>query len=161
VRTQAWRGGRRAHVPQLQPPPPPCTLCACPAASSLTTAAPAAAGCRQVLDGLQNLAYAVAAPIEVAVLLVLSCQLVGVVAGLAGLIPMAVFVPINLYLLYASGAHQVRGQGPVARRLSSAGHLRLRRLPAMAGPAGRCSLLCAKLVLGSTEARTRGAAPAG
>lgn len=90
----------------MQAPPPPCALCAKPS-SLLTTAAAAHAAC-QVLYALQYLAYVVAAPIEVAVLVVLSCQQVGVAAGLAGLIPLAVFVPLNLWLLHASGTHQVR-----------------------------------------------------
>jgi hypothetical protein len=60
----------------------------------------------------------VATPIEVVVLVVLTCQQVGVAAGLAGLMPLAVFIPLNLYLLHASEAHQVREQGGEAGGLS-------------------------------------------
>jgi hypothetical protein len=68
--------------------------------------------------GLTNLAYLVATPIEMVVLVVLICGQVGVAAGLAGLVPLAVFVPFNMYMMNASEAHQVREQGGAAGGLS-------------------------------------------
>ena len=57
--------------------------------------------------GIPSLAYAVAAPLEMIALVVLSCWVVGIPAGLSGLAPMAALLALNFWLVNKSGSQQV------------------------------------------------------